>query len=154
MRRAAPRCSEGFRSPPDARRRGRGGVRWRLPSWGRGQRDCRAGVAGGSVKGRRMSAAARGRLIASMSGAPDENRLRALLDAGVALTSELSLDSLLQKLVETAASLTGARYAALGVIDENRTELERFVTAGVDDATHASIGELPRGRGILGVLIR
>src|SRR5438105_774448 len=84
----------------------------------------------------------------------EENRLRALLEAGVALTSELSLDSLLQKLVETAASLTGARYAALGVIDENGVGLERFVTTGIDAETHAAIGDLPRGRGILGELIR
>jgi signal transduction histidine kinase len=82
------------------------------------------------------------------------DRIRSLLDAGIALTSELSLDALLQSLTETAAELTGARYAALGVIDPNRTELERFVTTGIDAETHAKIGDLPRGRGILGVLIR
>jgi two-component system, NarL family, sensor histidine kinase DevS len=85
--------------------------------------------------------------------APDENRLRALVEAGVALTSELSLDALLQRLVEAAAELTGARYAALGVIDGSGSELERFLTTGMDAETHAAIGELPRGRGILGVLI-
>jgi len=85
---------------------------------------------------------------------PDEDRLRALIDATVALTSELSLDSLLQKLVETAAGLTSARYAALGVIDESGDELERFVATGINPETHAAIGELPRGRGILGILIR
>src|SRR5262245_38194098 len=84
--------------------------------------------------------------------APD--RLRALVDAGIALSSELSLDTLLQQLVETAAHLTEARYAALGVIDETGTGLERFLTHGVDAQTHAAIGKLPRGRGILGVLIR
>jgi signal transduction histidine kinase len=82
------------------------------------------------------------------------DRMRALLDAGVALTSELSLDALLQRVVETAAELTEARYAALGVIDPTGTELERFVTTGIDPQTHAAIGDLPRGRGILGVLIR
>ncbi len=82
------------------------------------------------------------------------DRMRALLDAGVALASELSLDSLLQRLVETAAALTEARYAALGVIDRTGTELERFVTTGIGPQTHAAIGELPRGKGILGVLIR
>jgi signal transduction histidine kinase len=82
------------------------------------------------------------------------DRMRALLDAGVALTSELSLDALLQRVVETAAELTEARYAALGVIDSTGTELERFVTTGIDPQTHAAIGDLPRGRGILGVLIR
>jgi signal transduction histidine kinase len=77
-----------------------------------------------------------------------------LIDAGIALSSELSLDALLQQLVETAAQLTGARYAALGVIDQSGTALERFLTTGIDAETHAAIGDLPRGRGILGVLIR
>src|SRR5207245_11769195 len=52
-----------------------------------------------------------------------------------------------------AAELTGARYAALGVIDRGGSQLERFLTAGVDAETYAAIGDLPRGRGILGVLI-
>jgi signal transduction histidine kinase len=81
-------------------------------------------------------------------------RLRALVDAGIALSSELSIDAVLQKLVEAAAELTGARYAALGVIDQGGQQLERFVTTGIDAETHARIGDLPRGRGILGVLIR
>ena len=79
--------------------------------------------------------------------------MRALVEAGVAITSELSLDALLQRLVEAAAELTAARYAALGVIDQSGSELERFLTTGMDAETHAAIGELPRGRGILGVLI-
>ena len=83
-----------------------------------------------------------------------ENRLRALVETGVAITSELSLDALLQRLVEAAAELTGARYAAIGVIDRSGNELERFLTTGIDAETHAAIGALPRGRGILGVLIR
>jgi signal transduction histidine kinase len=83
-----------------------------------------------------------------------ESRIQSLVEAGIALSSELSLDALLQRLVETAAELTGARYAALGVIDAGGRGLERFVTHGVDAETHAAIGDLPRGRGILGVLIR
>ncbi|HEX6679337.1 MAG TPA: GAF domain-containing sensor histidine kinase [Gaiellaceae bacterium] len=83
-----------------------------------------------------------------------EKRLRALVETGVAITSELSLDAVLQRLVEAAAELTGARYAALGVIGPTGTQLERFLTTGIDAATHAAIGDLPRGRGILGVLIR
>lgn len=79
--------------------------------------------------------------------------MRRLLDAGIALASELSLDALLQTLAETAAELTGAQYAALGVIDPTGRELERFVTTGLDPETYAAIGELPRGGGILGVLI-
>jgi two-component system, NarL family, sensor histidine kinase DevS len=82
------------------------------------------------------------------------DRLRVLIDAGISLSSELSLDALLQRLVETAAQLTGARYAALGVIDPTGTTLERFLTTGIDAETHAAIGDLPKGRGILGVLIR
>jgi signal transduction histidine kinase len=83
-----------------------------------------------------------------------EGRLRALFAAGLAVTSELSLDALLRRLVEAAAELTGARYAALGVIDSNGSELEQFITHGIHDDLRAEIGDLPRGRGILGVLIR
>jgi GAF domain-containing protein len=71
----------------------------------------------------------------------------------MAIGSESSLESLLQRLVTTAADLTGARYAALGVIDRSGKQLEQFLTTGIDDETHAAIGDLPRGRGILGVLI-
>jgi signal transduction histidine kinase len=85
---------------------------------------------------------------------PSETRLRAVLDAGMAISSTLSLDALLARVVETAASLTGAKYAALGVIDRTGSQLERFVTTGVDEETRALIGDPPRGRGILGVLIR
>jgi signal transduction histidine kinase len=85
---------------------------------------------------------------------PDENRLRALVKAGVAITAELSLDALLQRLVEAGAALTRARFAALGVIDRERSGLERFLTTGMDTETQEAIGDLPRGRGILGVLIR
>jgi two-component system, NarL family, sensor histidine kinase DevS len=84
----------------------------------------------------------------------EQARLHRLIEAGIALSSELSLDGLLQRLTETAAELTGARYAALGVIDPTGRELERFITHGIDPETHAAIGDLPRGRGILGVLIR
>jgi two-component system, NarL family, sensor histidine kinase DevS len=83
----------------------------------------------------------------------ETERLRGLVEAGIALSSELTLDGLLQKLTETAAALTGARYAALGIIDEHGEELERFLTTGIDAETREAIGELPRGRGILGVLI-
>ena len=78
---------------------------------------------------------------------------QALVQAGIAITSELSLDAVLQTLIRIAAELTGARYSALGVIDRSGRELNRFVTYGIDDATRATIGDLPRGRGVLGVLI-
>jgi signal transduction histidine kinase len=83
-----------------------------------------------------------------------ETRWRSLVDAGIAVTSELSLDGVLQKIVEAAAELTGAKYAALGVIDRSGRALERFLTTGIDPETYERIGDLPHGRGILGVLIR
>ena len=89
-----------------------------------------------------------------MSEPEPVDRLRGLLHAGIALSSELSLDALLQRIVESAADLTDAQYAALGVIDRTGHALERFLTTGIDAETHATIGDLPRGRGILGVLIR
>jgi signal transduction histidine kinase len=84
----------------------------------------------------------------------DDSRLRALLDAGIAVTSELTLDAVLQRIVEAAAELTGAKYAALGVIDRTGTALERFIFTGISEELREQIGDLPRGRGILGVLIR
>jgi two-component system, NarL family, sensor histidine kinase DevS len=87
------------------------------------------------------------------AGTLDQNRLRRLIDAGRSLVSELDLDVLLERLLAVAAEVTGARYAALGILDEDRRELERFLTRGIDPEHHRAIGDLPRGRGILGVLI-
>jgi signal transduction histidine kinase len=84
----------------------------------------------------------------------EDHRLRAVLDAAIAVTSELSIEAVLQRIVEAAAELTGAKYAALGVIDQAGTGLENFVTTGMNQETIRAIGDLPRGRGILGVLIR
>jgi two-component system, NarL family, sensor histidine kinase DevS len=83
----------------------------------------------------------------------DVERLRRLLAAGRSLVADLDLESVLDRVLEIAREVTGARYAALGVLDEQRSELERFLTVGIDEATHRVIGELPHGRGILGVLI-
>jgi signal transduction histidine kinase len=83
----------------------------------------------------------------------DVERLRRLLAAGRSLVADLDLESVLDRVLEIARDITGARYAALGVLDEQRSELERFLTVGIDEATHRVIGELPHGRGILGVLI-
>lgn len=76
-----------------------------------------------------------------------------LVSAGMALSSELDLDEVLQRVVDTACEVLGARYAALGVLDAQRTGLANFVTSGLDDAQRSVIGELPRGRGLLGLLI-
>ena len=83
----------------------------------------------------------------------DQHKLARLIDAGRGLLSELDPETVLDRLLETAADLTDARYAALGILDDQRRELARFLTRGIDEDTHRTIGELPRGRGLLGVLI-
>ena len=83
----------------------------------------------------------------------DEQRLRRLIDVGRGLLSQLDPEAVLDQVLETACEITGARYAALGILDEDRRELDRFITRGIDAETHRAIGDLPRGRGILGVLI-
>ncbi|MEV6349710.1 GAF domain-containing sensor histidine kinase [Actinoplanes sp. NPDC051851] len=80
-------------------------------------------------------------------------RLRALLDAVVGIGSDLDLRSTLQRIVEAACALAGAKYGALGVIGPNKSELIDFITHGMDPAIHAKIGDLPHGRGVLGLLI-
>ncbi len=83
----------------------------------------------------------------------DNETLRRLLAVGRKLVGELDPDVVLRQILEEARNLTGARYAALGVLTEDRTEIERFITLGIDAETHRRIGDLPRGRGVLGVLI-
>jgi signal transduction histidine kinase len=82
------------------------------------------------------------------------DRLRVLVETGIAINSELSLDGVLERIVEAAARVTDAGYAALGVIDRAGTGLERFVTHGMSEDVETKIGDLPHGRGILGVLIQ
>lgn len=84
---------------------------------------------------------------------PQELWLTRLLALGRSLVSELDTDAVLDRVLETARELTGARYAAIGVLNEERTGLSRFLTSGVDQQTHRAIGDLPTGRGVLGVLI-
>ncbi len=83
-----------------------------------------------------------------------EDRFRRLIDVGSTLLSELDLEAVLRSVVEAARELTSAEYAALGVLDPDRKELERFIYLGIDDGTKRAIGNLPRGRGVLGELIR
>ena len=86
-----------------------------------------------------------------------QDRLRGLLDAVVALAGDLSLDSVLQRIVTTASELVGARYGALGVLvvagagDDRR--LREFVTHGLTTEERERIGDLPRGHGLLGLII-
>ena len=82
-----------------------------------------------------------------------DRAVRGVLDLARDVLAELDLDVVLERVLDSAQELTGARYAALGVLDESRSELSQFITRGIDDATHAAIGALPRGRGVLGALI-
>ncbi|MCU1369791.1 MAG: putative signal transduction histidine kinase [Ilumatobacteraceae bacterium] len=79
--------------------------------------------------------------------------LRRLLAAVMSLASDLDLGVILRRLIETAVDLVDAEYGALGVLDATRTDLSDFITVGIDDDVRAAIGDLPKGHGILGLLI-
>jgi len=79
--------------------------------------------------------------------------MRQLLDAVLTVGSDLDLPAVLDRIVRAAVELVDARYGALGVLDDTRTRLSQFITVGIDDETHAKIGNLPEGHGILGLLI-
>lgn len=83
-----------------------------------------------------------------------EERFRRLLSAGVSIYSQQTLPAVLQQVADTARDVVGARYAALGVLDESGTGLSEFVTSGLDPAVRERIGDLPRGHGLLGLVIR
>lgn len=77
-----------------------------------------------------------------------------VLDLAREVLADLDLDVVLERVAQAARELTGAQYAALGVLDASRRGLERFISVGVDEMTRRRIGALPRGRGVLGELIR
>jgi signal transduction histidine kinase len=92
-------------------------------------------------------------LLDRVGGVVDSReRLRALLNAVVGIATDLDLRSTLERITEAASQLAGARYAALGVIGPDRRLVE-FITYGVTPEVHAEIGDLPTGRGVLGLLI-
>ncbi len=88
-----------------------------------------------------------------MEGLAGTDRLRRLIGAVATLGSDLELGDLLERLTAAAVDLVDATYGALGVLDPSRTSLEAFVTVGLDADQVAAIGHLPKGRGILGLLI-
>lgn len=81
-------------------------------------------------------------------------RLEQVLKAGVEIFAERELGNVLQRVADAACSVVGARYAALGVLDDAGTALAQFVTSGLDEEARARIGALPSGRGLLGLVIR
>src|SRR5690606_31503902 len=82
-----------------------------------------------------------------------ERRQRALHEAGLTLNSEHSLELLLQKIVDLSRDLAEARYGALAVHDSSGAVMQ-FITSGMTPWERAAIGPPPRGRGLLGVIIR
>src|SRR3954471_12487200 len=88
-------------------------------------------------------------------GALDLRALQPLLEAVVSIGSQLDLAGVLRRITETAAELADAQYAALGVLDPGGDiRLSQFITVGIGDELRAEIGDLPHGRGVLGLLIR
>jgi len=90
-------------------------------------------------------------LVQLVDRASDVLAARGLLRANALVAGDLSLPAVLRQIVGAARDLLGARYAALGVLGRDG-ELEQFVHAGMGDALVAEIGDLPRGRGVLGLL--
>jgi signal transduction histidine kinase len=88
-----------------------------------------------------------------MRDSSEEPWIRRLLDVGRSLTQELDEHVVLDRVLETAREITGARYAALGILNERHSGLDEFLTSGIDEDARRAIGDLPRGRGVLGVLI-
>ena len=83
-----------------------------------------------------------------------QGRLERLVEAGTLLVSELSLEGVLEHTVQIAASVIGAKYAAIGVLAPDGRTIEKFHTHGMSEAERAAIGPPPSGHGILGLVIR
>lgn len=81
-------------------------------------------------------------------------RLELVLEASLRLTGEHSLDRVLELVADTARTVIGARYSALGVLAADGRTLDRFVVSGMTPEDSARLGALPRGHGILGLVIR
>ncbi|WP_460599901.1 sensor histidine kinase [Flexivirga lutea] len=81
-------------------------------------------------------------------------RLAHLLDAVVAVTADLELSDVLTRIVRAACELVDAKYGALGVLDRDREHLIEFFTLGLTPEERTAIGDLPHGKGVLGLLIR
>ena len=83
----------------------------------------------------------------------DPTTLRRVLDAVLLIEADLDLPVLLRHVTEEACAMTGARYGALGVLDEGRTQLSEFITVGLEADHEQEIGTRPTGRGVLGLLV-
>jgi signal transduction histidine kinase len=87
------------------------------------------------------------------AGAPESTALRAVTDVVLGLAGEPGLDAVLERLVQAVRDLVGARYAALGIPDDDGTGFDRFITAGMSDEQIEAIGPLPRTHGLLAAML-
>lgn len=87
-----------------------------------------------------------------MAAPAEQDKLAEVVEAGTAIARGLDLDETLRAVVEAAVRVTGAAYGALGVLGPDR-RISRFITTGLSDQQRELLGDLPTGRGILGVLI-
>ena len=90
-----------------------------------------------------------GAVEGAVNGAPQD-----VLDVARGVLGALDVECVLERVLESARELAGARYAAMGILDDSRTALARFITTGIDESTRARIGSPPTGHGVLGELIR
>ena len=89
----------------------------------------------------------------SLESVSDPAKLRRIIAAMLLIDGDIGLDDVLRHVVDEARSITGARYGALGVVNDDRTSLSRFITSGMSAETEAEIGDRPKGLGVLGLLI-
>jgi len=92
-------------------------------------------------------------MVAQPSPASGEDRFRRLVEAGIRINAERTLDGVLQAVVDAAREVIGARYAALGVLDDTGTGLSQFVTSGISRELRERMGPPPVGKGVLGLLL-
>lgn len=92
-------------------------------------------------------------VVVPYRGIDDPAKLRRLMAAMLLIEADLSLPVLLEHLVEEARSMVGARYGAMGVLNEDHTALAQFITVGIDAEEEERIGHRPTGHGVLGLLI-
>src|SRR5690606_25019491 len=83
----------------------------------------------------------------------DQARLLRLIEVGRSLVAESDPATVVESALTAARERAGAKYAALGILDTSRAELDRFLTLGIDEKTRTAIGDPPHGRGSLGLLI-
>jgi len=79
--------------------------------------------------------------------------LRKLVDALISINRDIELSVVLERIIDAAVHLADARYGAIGILDPSRSTFTEFLAVGIDPAEARAIGELPKGHGVLGVLI-